>query len=329
MAYDAEGNLTSKTNTATSAVTRYHWNTDHELTSVDLPDGSTVRYSYDPLRRRIQTVEGSKVTRYAWDAFNLAAIYDGSNHLVTSYVTLPTGADAADVKAPAEVLERTDAQGTAYFMHDGLGSTTGLTDAVGTVTSRYRYNTAGLAADGNGHEVGYTWTGAQYDAGTGLYYLNDRYYDPATGRFISEDPASAQFYDQPLGRWTHSTSTSADTSSVGSNRYAYSGDDPVNSRDPSGDMKTKIGVLECLIPAVIQAAIATPDKNPLWVLAVCSNDIFEALDTLGEAAELIELIYKGDYQEATMKGFAILIQMLGQDLSEELLKGAFIDFHDG
>ena len=58
LAYDAEGNLTSKTDTATGEVTRYHWNTDHELTSVDLPDGSTVSYSYDPLHRRVQSVHG-------------------------------------------------------------------------------------------------------------------------------------------------------------------------------------------------------------------------------------------------------------------------------
>ena len=55
LAYDAEGNLISKTDTTTGKVTRYHWNTDHELTSLDLPDGSTVRYSYDPLRRRVQS----------------------------------------------------------------------------------------------------------------------------------------------------------------------------------------------------------------------------------------------------------------------------------
>jgi len=235
MAYDAEGNLISKTDTATGKVTRYHWNTDHELTAVDLLDGTTISYSYDPLHRRVDSVHGSQTTRYAWDAFNLAAVYDGNNHLLTSYVTLPTEAKATGVAAPAEVLERTDASGTAYFVHDGSESTTALTDATGAVTSRYRYNSAGLPASGNGSETGYTWNGAQYDAAIGLYYLNDRYYDPTTARFISEDPASAQYYSPPLGRWTHPTSTPARTNPVSYNRYAYASNDPVDLRDPSGD----------------------------------------------------------------------------------------------
>ena len=124
------------------------------------------------------------------------------------------------------MLERTDARGTAYFVHDGSDSTTALTDAAGAVTSRYSYNTTGLPASGNGPETGYTWTGAQYDATTGLYYLNDRYYNPTTGRFISEDPASAQYYSPPLGRWTHPHPEPVVANPISYNRYAYAGNDP-------------------------------------------------------------------------------------------------------
>jgi RHS repeat-associated protein len=34
----------------------------------------------------------------------------------------------------------------------------------------------------------FRYTGREFDAETGLYYYRARYYDPATGRFISEDP---------------------------------------------------------------------------------------------------------------------------------------------
>ncbi|NOU31372.1 MAG: RHS repeat-associated core domain-containing protein, partial [Polyangiaceae bacterium] len=54
------------------------------------------------------------------------------------------------------------------------------------------------------------------DAATGLVYLHARYYDPALGQFISPDPLDMA---RP---------------GVGPNRYAYSGGDPVNSKDPSG-----------------------------------------------------------------------------------------------
>src|SRR5262249_10292262 len=35
----------------------------------------------------------------------------------------------------------------------------------------------------------YLFTGREFDRETGLYYYRARYYDPATGRFLSEDPA--------------------------------------------------------------------------------------------------------------------------------------------
>jgi RHS repeat-associated protein/uncharacterized repeat protein (TIGR01451 family) len=328
LAYDAEGNLISKTDASTGKVTRYHWNTDHELTSVDLPDGSTVSYSYDPLHRRVQTASGSQVTRYVWDAFNLAAIYDGNNQLVTSYVTQPTGADVNDVAAPAEVLERTDAQGTAYFVHDGAESTTALTDAAGTVTSRYRYNTAGLPATGNGSETGYTWSGAQYDAGTGLYYLNDRYYDPATGRFISEDPASAQYYAPSLGRWTHQYPQLSATNPVSFNRYAYANNDPVGLRDPSGDGVAPgkvLKALECIISGVLASEITygadeEGQQESVQAIAECVEHVLEYANIGISAIEVYKLVYQGDYKKAGIKIFQALLGEIIQELFVEIFK---------
>jgi RHS repeat-associated protein len=274
-----------------------------------------VRYSYDPLNRRVQTVEGNQVTRYAWDAFNLAAVYDGSNRLVTSYVTLPTGAEADDVAAPAEVLERHDSHGTSYFVHDGSDSTTALTDEAGTVTSRYRYNTAGLPASTNGSETGYTWIGAQFDATTGLYYLADRYYDPATGRFISEDPASAKYYSPPLGRWTHRIPVAAVGHPVSYNRYAYAGDDPVDSTDPSGDgIKALFASAACVITLAnaFGAAEDTPYKEPLEQVAKCIEEYVKDTKERREAIELAE-----ELAEADSEPVAAFIE---DEIAEELVE---------
>ncbi len=59
----------------------------------------------------------------------------------------------------------------------------------------------------------FRYTGREYDAESGLYYYRARYYDPALGRFLSEDPIGLE---------------------GGINPYAYVGNDPVNNRDPSG-----------------------------------------------------------------------------------------------
>ena len=67
--------LTSKTDTTTGKVTRYHWNADHELVSVDLSDGSTVTYSYDPYSVPIR---GRAAIVYSWlEQPDSPGTYDG------------------------------------------------------------------------------------------------------------------------------------------------------------------------------------------------------------------------------------------------------------
>ena len=56
-------------------------------------------------------------------------------------------------------------------------------DAWGNVTTTYYNGGASTAAQYNG----FRYRGYYYDSETGLYYLNSRYYDPATGRFINAD----------------------------------------------------------------------------------------------------------------------------------------------
>ncbi len=61
------------------------------------------------------------------------------------------------------------------------------------------------------------WIGERDDVETGLPYLNARYYDPELARFISPDWFDPQ---QP---------------GVGTNRYAYAGNNPIARKDPSGN----------------------------------------------------------------------------------------------
>jgi RHS repeat-associated protein len=71
-------------------------------------------------------------------------------------------------------------------------------------------NATSIIAQGKGY------INERYDAETGLQYLHARYYDPDLGRFLSPD------WYAPWKR------------GVGTNRYAYSFNDPINMTDPNG-----------------------------------------------------------------------------------------------
>jgi RHS repeat-associated protein len=60
------------------------------------------------------------------------------------------------------------------------------------------------------------YVGERFDPETGLMYLNARYMDPTFGRFISPDD------------WNPTLE------GVGTNRYAYAANDPINKSDPNG-----------------------------------------------------------------------------------------------
>ncbi|WP_284164317.1 RHS repeat-associated core domain-containing protein [Frigidibacter sp. SD6-1] len=103
--------------------------------------------------------------------------------------------------------------------YDGLGSVRAVTNAPGL-----RSETALYRPYGEQQEQTFTallnetrgYIGERYDADAGLQYLNARYYDPRLGMFLQPD-------------WWRPTRRG-----VGTNRYAYSFNDPVNGRDPSG-----------------------------------------------------------------------------------------------
>lgn len=75
------------------------------------------------------------------------------------------------------------------------------------------------------------YIGERYDPETGLLYLNARYMDPAFGRFISPDD-----WDPVL-------------EGVGTNRYAYAANDPVNRSDKNGHVAADADTSDSEAPA--------------------------------------------------------------------------------
>lgn len=75
-----------------------------------------------------------------------------------------------------------------YIHTDALGSPVAHSDSAGNVISRTSYEPYGRAAGGVTPTIGFT--GHVNDADTGLVYMQQRYYDPVAGRFLSVDPVT-------------------------------------------------------------------------------------------------------------------------------------------
>ncbi len=100
-----------------------------------------------------------------------------------------------------------------WFHHDQLGSTTSLTNASGATVQSYTYDAYGqLTSATPAVENPFRYAGQYTDDQTGFQDLRARYYDPATGQFLSRDPLEDSTL-QP---------------------YAYADNNPTNTTDPSG-----------------------------------------------------------------------------------------------
>ena len=83
--------------------------------------------------------------------------------------------------------------GAKYYYEKNLqGDITAIYDGNGTLKAQYVYDAWGnhiitVNVDGIGTLNPFRYRGYYFDTETGLYYLNSRYYDPQTGRFINAD----------------------------------------------------------------------------------------------------------------------------------------------
>lgn len=136
---------------------------------------------------------------------------------------------------------RPASSGTTTYIHtDGLRSPVAETNQSGAVTSRTRYEPYGAPTTGV-YVQGPGYTGHVTDAATGLSYMQQRYYDPMAGRFLSTDPVLA---------------------SPGSfNRYAYAQNNPYKYIDPDGRYSCIGSKSDCGLLADAMGKLAQASAN--------------------------------------------------------------------
>jgi RHS repeat-associated protein len=208
--YDREGNVKTRVVKATGATTHYSWAADHQLLGITYPDNSTSTFRYDPLGRRVEVVDGPATSRYAFDGQAVAAEYDGTNALVATYVR--------DPNSTTRTFEMTRGGQRYFYLTDAQGSTTALTTISGAVANTYKYDAFGRSVQLGSVANAFTFTGQFVDRQAGLFLFPARAYDPALGRFLSEDPLAAV------------------------NPYPYVSNNPTNAVDPLGLSTVEEGV---------------------------------------------------------------------------------------
>jgi len=208
LTYNGDGDRTGQADSISGANTTYGYDQADRLSAaISTTNGiTTATYSYDGdgLRQSkiVTTTQGTTTTVETWDAAGglPTLLQDGA----TRYVAGPDGLP----------LEQIDANGHAlYYLHDQLGSTRALLDGSGRTVATYTYDPYGNVTGKTGSATTPVGFAGEYtDAEAGLQYLRARYYDPATSQFLSVDPLES-LTKQP---------------------YAYVGDDPLNTLDPTG-----------------------------------------------------------------------------------------------
>ena len=124
---------------------------------------------------------------------------------------------------PFAMIDQLSAQPkTYYYVLNLQGDVVKLIDQDGAVAASYEYDAWGniLSSSGSMAEKNpLRYRGYYYDVETGFYYLQSRYYDPATRRFINAD--------------VYSSTDSSDA--VSCNMFAYCNNNPIIRKDPSGE----------------------------------------------------------------------------------------------
>lgn len=205
--YDASGSPQEKT--VGAGVTNYQYNAENRLARVEDQAGGLIgEYVYDPLGRRIKKVTATGTTYFHYSDEGLVGEYDATGAPIRQYGYVPDSIWTMD-----PLYQKQDGE-YAYYQNDHLGTPQRLMKGSGETVWSGRYRAFGEVVS---RDVGWAnplrFPGQYEDGETGTFYNYFRYYDPATGRYITSDPIGLE---------------------GGLNTFAYVWGNPIRYYDPYG-----------------------------------------------------------------------------------------------
>jgi RHS repeat-associated protein len=213
--YDANDRLTSDNydnngNTTAANSNSYAYDFENHLTGLN---SGNVTYVYDGDGNRVSKTVGGVTTNYLVDANNPT----GYSQVVEE---LQAGSVVKSFTYGHDLISQQIVGGSlSFYGHDGHGSVRTLTDPSGAITDSYDYDAFGNLIYRSGTTPNdYLYSGEQFDASLGFYYLRARYMNPASGRFWTMDSFEGRTSDPPS-----------------LHKYSHAHGNPTNQVDPSGN----------------------------------------------------------------------------------------------
>jgi RHS repeat-associated protein len=202
LGYDVQGNLSYKNSQ------NYNFDFGNRMREVVGKEW----YAYDGYGRRVVSCNSTHcaIQQYSQSG-QILYVHDDRNNKRVEHVYL-----AGSLVALRERPAASETVTVKYQHTDALGTPVAVTDAGKAFMNKFEYEPYGQLVnsaplDGPG------FTGHVQDAATGLTYMQQRYYDPQIGMFLSVDPVSA--YGHPVAQF---------------NRYRYANSNPLRFSDPDG-----------------------------------------------------------------------------------------------
>ena len=197
--------------TGTKNLIKYSYDNFNRLKTMKDED-TTASYTYNAQGYRVEKkingtatdylYEGDKVVLETDKNNNQKAVQVYGNNLLSRLVNGNNGEGAEKY----------------YYLYNAHGDVTSLINPAGGVAVSYDYDAFGKIINKTGSANNSTlYASYQHDDESGLYYLNARYYDSVTARFITEDSYTGKRND-PLSL----------------NLYTYCSNNPIKYTDPTG-----------------------------------------------------------------------------------------------
>lgn len=239
--YDGNGNLIS-----INGDPSFTWDHNNRLSQINT-SGIPISYTYDHAGQRIKSANNSTTTIYPSRFYNISRATSlqpatGSKRsggkLGNSLVT----ASVKHIFVGGELVATVTGSGSGAAIHsvhtDHLTASNVITNMSGQieeVTDYYPYGALRLDESLSGFSEQRKFAGHEYDVDTGLSYANARYYNPAIGRFISQDPVFlALGNDGQIRRLTGQQLQTVLADPQNLNAYAYARNNPIMNTDPDG-----------------------------------------------------------------------------------------------